>query len=160
MRTPILIVIGIVAVVVALLIVGPLLDRHSQANAAPSVSNEPEIYASPVHAGCYIAGPSDCRIHVEPFTINIATSKKLVYFALIAIQFPGGAQTRIYDWRPDQSNPAPSSGTTYTPSLVAQDFAAACSKTYEISLQGQDTGDANGYNLGLTAQFTCPTGVP
>jgi hypothetical protein len=70
-----------------------------------------------------------------------------------------GAQTVIYDWRPDQSNPAPALGDTFTPSLVARDFAATCSQTYEVSLQGRDTGDANLFNLGLTSQFTCPTGT-
>jgi hypothetical protein len=65
----------------------------------------------------------------------------------------------IYDFRPDQSNPVPTSGSTFTPSLVAKDFAATCGKSYEISLQGQDTGDANAFNLGLTGYFTCPTGT-
>ncbi len=120
----------------------------------------PEIFASPVHGGCYIAGPSECRIHVEPFTINISSGTKLALFKLVAIQMGTGAQTVIYDWRPDQSNPAPPLGTTYTPSLVAQDFAATCGKSYEISLQGKDTGDTNTFNLGLTGQFTCTLGVP
>lgn len=120
----------------------------------------PEIFASPIHGGCYIAGPSDCRIHVEPFTINIASGTKLAQFKLVAIQMGTGVQTVIYDWRPDLSNPAPPFGTTYTPSLVAQDFAATCGKSYEISLQGKDTGDANTFNLGLTGQFTCTLGMP
>ena len=71
-----------------------------------------------------------------------------------------GAQRVIYDFRPDQSSPVPFFGDTYTPSLVAQDFAATCGTTYEISLQGQDTGDPNLFNLGLTAPFTCPVGAP
>ena len=120
----------------------------------------PEIFASPIHGGCYIAGPSECRIHVEPFTIDIASGTKLAFFKLVAIQMGTGAQTVIYDWRPDQSNPVPSIGTTYTPSLVAQDFAATCGKSYEISLQGKDTGDTNTFNLGLTGQFTCTLGMP
>jgi hypothetical protein len=70
-----------------------------------------------------------------------------------------GAQTVIYDFRPDQSNPVPASGNTFAPSLVAKDFAATCSQTYEVSLQGMDSGDANMLNLGLTGQFTCPTGT-
>jgi|WetSurMetagenome_2_1015567.scaffolds.fasta_scaffold64797_3 hypothetical protein len=119
----------------------------------------PEIFASPVHAGCYLAKADRCKIHVEPFTINIASGKKLALFRLVAIRSSTGAQTIIYDWRPDQSNPAPPSGTTYTPSLVKKDFAATCGESYEISLQGRDTGDANLFNLGLTDQFTCPTGT-
>jgi hypothetical protein len=150
------------------LVVGLAVSAHAQEPVAPATSPQtlistpaaPEIFASPVHGGCYIAGPSECRIHVEPFTINIATSTKLALFKLVAIQMPSGVQTVIYDWRPDQSNPAPPSGTTYTPSLVAQDFAATCGKSYEISLQGSDTLTTTTYNLGLTGQFTCTLGMP
>ncbi len=84
----------------------------------------------------------------------------MALFKLVSIQLPGNVQTTIYDWRPDQSNPAPASGTTYTPSLVTQDFAATCGNSYQISLQGRDTGDVNTFNLGLTGTFTCPTTVP
>jgi hypothetical protein len=63
------------------------------------------------------------------------------------------------DFRPDQSNPVPYVGDTFTPSLVAKDFAASCSQSYTVSLQGQDTGDATPLNLGLTGQFTCPIGT-
>ena len=145
-------ILGSLILIAVLLILGPALNRGNQ------VSAEPAVFASPVHAGCYLAGPGDCRIHVEPFTINIASGTHLVQFKLVAIQLPGGLQTTIYDWRPDQSNPAPASGSTYTPSLVAQDYAATCGNGYEISLQGRNTGDANLFNLGLTAQFNCPTG--
>jgi hypothetical protein len=154
MSKRLLLIMGLVILVMALLIAGPALNRDSQVTAAV------DIFASPVHGGCYIAGPNDCRIHVEPFTINIATATKLSQFKLVTIQLPGGAQTTIYDWRPDQSNPVPVSGTTYTPTLVTQDFAATCGKSYEISLQGKDTGDTNPFNLGLTGQFTCPSAMP
>jgi len=127
----------------------------TQAN-APAANAAPTIFASPIHAGCYLARLNQCKIHVEPFTINIATGSKLKNFSLVAIRLPGNVQTRIYDWRPDQSNPAPASGTTYTPSRVARDFAAGCGQSYEISLQGQDTLDSAALNLGLTGPFTCP----
>ena len=153
MRKRFLFIAGAAVLFAGILATWLAIAHHSRAAAAP------EIFASPVHAGCYIAAPSDCRIHVEPFTIQLATGEKLVYFKLIAIQFPGGKQTVIYDFRPDQSNPAPSSGTTYRPSLVAQDFAATCSQSYKVSLQGRDTGDTNLLNLGLTSQFTCPKGT-
>jgi len=120
----------------------------------------PEIFASPIHGGCYIAGPSDCRIHIEPFTIDIASGQKLVQFQLVSIQGGTGQQRVIYDWRPDQSNPVPAFGATYSPSLVAQDFAVTCGKSYEVSLQGKDTGDSSVFNLGLTGQFTCPSTMP
>jgi hypothetical protein len=154
--------------VFAALVVGLAVSAHAQEPPAPATSPQtlistpaaPEIFASPIHGGCYIAGPAECRLHVEPFTINIASGKKLALFRLVTIQGGTGTQTVIYDWRPDQSNPAPPSGTTYTPSLVAQDFAATCGTAYEISLQGKDTGDVNVFNLGLTGVFTCPLSMP
>lgn len=120
----------------------------------------PTVYASPVNAGCYIAAPGQCKIHVDPFTINIASGTKLVLFRLVAILSGSFAQRVIYDFRPDQSNPPPSSGTTFTPSLVTQDFAATCGNSYEVALQGQDSGDTTLYNLGLTGFFTCPSTSP
>ena len=138
----------------ALTIVLSLSFRSNQAKA------EVNIYASPIQAGCYIAALNDCRMHVEPFTLDLASGTKLVYFQLISINSSNGAQRVIYDFRPDVSNPVPFIGDTYTPSLVAQDFAATCGTTYEINLQGQDTGDTGPFNLGLTGQFTCPTVAP
>ncbi len=124
-----------------------------------SVLAEPDIYVSPVHAGCYLARNDICKIHVEPFTINLASGKKLVRFQLIATRISNHKQTVIYDFRPDTSNPLPVSGNSVTPSLVAKDFAAECSQTYSITLQGQDTGDTGLLNLGVTNQFTCPVGT-
>lgn len=118
------------------------------------------IFASPIHGGCYIAAPSDCRIHVEPFTIEMSAGSKLVQFQLVAIRSAGNIQTKIYDFRPDQSNPVPFSGSTYTPSLVTQDFAATCGQSYAVSLQGKTNDDASLFNLGLTGYFTCPSNVP
>ncbi|HQQ77801.1 MAG TPA: hypothetical protein PLB01_10630 [Thermoanaerobaculia bacterium] len=135
-------------------------EPEPSARTAPLAGRSPLIFASPIHGGCYIAAPGQCKIHVEPFTINISSGTKLALFKLVSIQLPGNVQTTIYDWRPDQSNPAPASGTTYTPSLVTQDFAATCGNSYQISLQGRDTGDVNTFNLGLTGTFTCPTTVP
>lgn len=141
-----------------LALIGLLTVRLTTSAYAAAPPAAPDIFASPVHAGCYLAKADRCKIHVEPFTINIASGKKLAQFQLVAIRTGTGTQTVIYDWRPDQSNPAPVSGTTYTPSLVAKDFAARCGETYEISLQGKDTGDTSVFSLGLTGQFTCPIG--
>jgi hypothetical protein len=127
------------------------------AKTAPQARAEPEIYASPVHAGCYLERIDRCKIHVEPFTIAVTAGERLVQFRLVAVR--GRISTTIYDFRPDQSNPLPLSGDTLTPSLVAQDFAAHCGETYSISLQGQDTGDDLLYNLGMTGEFTCPQGT-
>jgi hypothetical protein len=127
------------------------------AKTIPQARAEPEIYASPVHAGCYLERIDRCKIHVEPFTIYIAPDQKLVQFRLVAAR--GRVMTTIYDFRPDLSNPLPLSGSTLTPTLVAKDFAAHCGETYSISLQGQDTGDTALLNLGMTGEFTCPQGT-
>ena len=148
-RKPLLMLIGVV-VLAAMLAV---LDMTT----APQARAEPQIYASPVHAGCYLERIDRCKIHVEPFTISVTTGEKLVQFRLVAMR--GRVSTTIYDFRPDLSNPLPLSGSTLTPSLVAKDFAAYCGETYSIALQGQDTGDTALYNLGVTDQFTCPQGT-
>ena len=83
----------------------------------PAAQAAPEVFASPVHAGCYLAKNDRCKIHIEPFTIDIASGKKLVKFQLVAIRGGTGAQTVIYDFRPDVSNPVPLLGSTFTPSL-------------------------------------------
>ncbi len=151
MKTRVVLLIGLFITLAAAFFI------YSRTNRATA---EPEIYASPIQAGCYIAASNDCRLHADPFTINLATGQKLVFFQLVTIDTSNGVQRVIYDFRPDQSNPVPPSGNTYTPSLVAQDFAATCGHSYEISLQGQDTGDTQPFNLGLTEEITCPSFVP
>ena len=143
----------------ALLILLGLLAVRVAVGSQSALAAAPDIFASPVHAGCYLAKADRCKIHVEPFTIDIASGQKLALFQLVAIRSRTGVQTTIYDWRPDQSNPVPEIGSTYSPSSVAKDFAATCGESYEISLQGKDTGDTGIFNLGLTNQFTCPTGT-
>lgn len=140
-----------VSFILILLLIGQKLE--------PAVQAAPEIFASPVHAGCYLARLDRCKIHVEPFTINITPGTKLVEFQLVAIRAGTGAQTVIYNWRPDQSNPVPFSGSSYSPSRVAKDFGATCGVSYTLSLQGRNTGETSLYNLGLTNQFACPKGT-
>ena len=137
-----------------------LAAQEPAARLSPLAGRTPLIFASPIHGGCYIAAPGQCKIHVEPFTIDIAAGKRLAQFSLVTVNMGTGAQRVIYDWRPDQSNPVPYTGTTYTPSLVTQDFAATCGASYQVSLQGKDTGDSSVFNLGLTGTFTCPSTVP
>ena len=151
MKSRILLLISLLFVV----IVAFTLFTHSK-----QVKAEVNIFASPIQGGCYISAPHECRLHVDPFTINIASGEKLVLFRLVSIQVGPGTQRVFYDFRTDQSNPAPPIGNTYTPSLVTQDFAATCGQQYMISLQGQDSGDTGIFNLGLTAAFTCPSTAP
>lgn len=136
---------------VGLLVPGLLPSRTAQAN--------PAIFASPVQAGCYLARRDRCKIHVEPISINLAPGSKLVRFQLVAIRSTGGLQKVIYDFRPDQSNPAPLTGSVFNPTKVAKDFAATCGQAYTLSLQGQDTLGSSMLNLGLTGTFTCPVGT-
>jgi hypothetical protein len=126
-----------------------------------TVTAAPNVFASPIHAGCYIAAAGDCRIHTEPLSIDIASGSKLVRFTLVAINMSSGVQTNMYDFRPDISNPLPMSGTVVTLSSVTQDFGASCGKSYQVSFQGSDTLDGtNIYNLGQTSTFTCPATLP
>jgi hypothetical protein len=146
----------LVALVIAIAIVSILFTFRQPARA------EPDIFASPIHGGCYIAAPNECRFHIEPFTIflNTTTGTKLVLFQIVAIPSVGSSQV-IYDWRPDVSNPAPAAGSTYAPSMVALDYAATCGKSYRLNLIGRDTLDGGtNFSLGLTNQFTCPSTVP
>jgi len=113
----------------------------------------PLIFASPIHAGCKTFNARTCQIVVEPFTINLAAGRKLVSFQ---VSVDGSV---VYDWRPDQSNPAPATGSTYTPSRVAWGFGVRCGMSHTVSLQGRDTGDANSFNLGSTSPITCPPPV-
>jgi hypothetical protein len=128
------------------------LERHPMAQGAVN------SIASPVQAGCYRVQPSTCKIHVEPFTLNLTSGKKLVLFQLAITQAGTTTQRIIYDFRPDVSNPVPFSGNTYTPSMVSKDFAATCGKSYSLSLISQDTGDGSPLVLGTTNVFSCPVG--
>ncbi len=160
MRTRILLIIGIVVIAAVLLVAAPLLDRQSRAAAAPNEPLSPDVFATPIQAGCYIAAPNDCRIHIEPFTITVNSGSHLVFFSLVTFQQGTGTQRLIHNFKPDLSNPVPLSGTTFTPSLVTQDYAATCGLAYSVNLQAQDTLDPNPYSVGLTGYFTCPSTAP
>ncbi len=141
---------------VALVALGALVGAASrfallrQATAAPDT---PAGFASPISGGCYIAAANSCKIHIDPFTINIndGAGARLEQFTLFANGTP------IYDWRPDVGNPP---AADYSPSLVALDFAAECGQTYAVNLIAKDSSDAAPLNYGQTAQFTCPAAVP
>lgn len=113
----------------------------------------PAGFASPINGGCYIAGPNDCRIHIDPFVINIndGAGAKLISAQLFA---NGGL---VYELRTDVSNPP---GVDYAPTMPALDFGARCGETFFVNLVAQDTSDANPLNYGQTAEFTCPSEVP
>jgi len=113
-----------------------------------------QAYASPVNGGCYIAAPNVCKIHVDPFTMifDAGSGKQLAGIRLVA------NGSIIYDFKTDVSNP-PGAGS-YTPSLVAQDFAAACGEVYSIYLQVKTQDNLNYLNSGAIFDVTCPSAVP
>lgn len=110
-------------------------------------------FASPINGGCYIVRSNDCRIHIDPFVINIndGAGARLIRFEL----FANGSL--VYSFRTDVSNPP---GSDYYASMPAQDFGARCGETYYVNLVAQDTTDANPLNYGQTTEFTCPSAVP
>ncbi|WP_374687841.1 hypothetical protein [Promineifilum sp.] len=143
----------LIAVLLALVAsagVGLRLATSREATAAP---NAPAGFASPINGGCYIAAANVCKIHIDPFTINIddGAGARLQQFTLYANGNP------IYDFRTDVSNPP---AADYSPSLVMEDFAAQCGQTYAVNMVAKDTSDANPLNYGQTAQFTCPASAP
>jgi hypothetical protein len=139
---------GLVVLLGALALAGLL--RGSETGQAQA---EPLGFASPINGGCYIAAPNVCKIHIDPFTINIndGAGARLMLFQLYA------NGSLIYDFRTDVSNPP---GADYSPSLVMQDFAAECGESYVVNMLAQDTSDANPLNYGQTTEFTCPGEVP
>lgn len=142
-----------IAIVLPLLVGLIILAGLLRWSAARQALAEPQGFASPINGGCYIAAPNVCKIHIDPFTINIndGAGARLVLFQLQANSIP------IYDFRTDVANPP---GVDYSPSLVMQDFAAECGKSYVINMVAQDTTDSDPLNYGQTTEFTCPAGVP
>ncbi len=108
----------------------------------------PDIFASPIHGGCYLTGKNRCVVHAEPFTINVAAGQRLVLYQLAL----NGVV--VYDWRGDQSNPPLGN---VSPTLVTRDIAAYCGRTYSLALYGRDSGDPSMFVLGQTSAFTCPS---
>ena len=140
-------------IVVLLALAAGALTRLAISRAAPGGQQAPAGFASPINGGCYIAAPNECKLHVDPFTINIneGAGARLERFTLYANGSP------IYDFRTDVSNPP---AADYSPSLVMQDFAAECGVTYTMNLVAKDSSDANPLNYGQTTEFTCPAAVP
>jgi hypothetical protein len=138
-------ILNVLVVVAAFLLLGLVYSDGAPARAAP------DIFASPINGGCYIAATDQCRIHIDPFTIKVQPGAKLELFTLYANNNP------IYDFRTDVSNPPI---VDYSPSPVALDFAATCGVAYVVNMVAKDTLDVNPLNAGQTAEFICPASVP
>jgi hypothetical protein len=136
-------------IILAALSSWPLFFQQQKENAAP------EVFAGGVNAGCYIAAPNVCKIHVDPFSINVDEGGgfKLVEFQLLA------NGSIIYHFKTDNDTLYRPIGD-YTPSLVTLDFSATCGETYGIKLLARDEGDAVLKDAANTEEFTCPSSVP
>lgn len=110
----------------------------------------PTVSTGPIHAGCVQVTPSICRIHVDPFTIQMPVGQTLKAF-----QIRLNDQV-VYDFHTDVSNPPSGS---YTPSAVKKDFAAACGHTYAVQLFARDSSTAFLVQTGQADQVTCPVGT-
>lgn len=111
------------------------------------------VSVSPINGGCYIAGPNQCKIHVDPFTIDIdnVSGHELVQFTIYANGSP------IYDFRTDANYPPVND---YSPYPVALDFAATCGESYILNSKAATVESPVPVYIGQTTEFTCPLNVP
>lgn len=116
----------------------------------------PNVFSGPVNGGCYRQTTSTCAIHVDNWQPIVPdTGRTLVGFQLAAQANGAAADTILYDFRTDLSNPP----ARYTPSLVKLDFAARCNTTYHLSLSARDSGDLAFEEVGRTNAFQCPAAL-
>jgi hypothetical protein len=108
------------------------------------------VQTSPINAGCYIAEPGKCLIHVDPFAIKVTPGRTLSSFKLLA------SGTPIYQLATDVSNPPIGN---YTPSASKMDFAVSCGQSYTLALSAKDSGDASYIQIGSTPPLACPDGA-
>jgi hypothetical protein len=123
-------------------LVGGLLLNGRNTTAAPTV------LAGSLEGGCYLETPTVCKIHVDPFTIDIAPGESLLGFQITA-----NGQT-LYDFGASINF---SPVISYTPSSVALDFAASCGETYTLELHALDTSDLDFVTIGGTQPILCPS---
>ncbi len=121
----------------------------SGASPQSGASASPNVFASPVHAGCYRSAWGDCKIRVDPFTVQVAAGRGFVGLRILA------NGKLLYDVRADALY-RPTGN--FTPTLPKMDFAAHCNQIYTVAVIARDTGDTTYYTTGQTATFTCPPG--
>lgn len=125
-------------------------DRSS----VPVAMAAPNVFSGPVNGGCYLDTITTCRLHIDRWQpIGIDANQKLEGFRLAALPGESATGSILYDFRTDVSNPP---GGSYLPSLVKQDFVAACGTTYRLVLLAKDSGDASYEEVGRTEAFSCP----
>jgi len=157
MKKKLIILSLIVLTVLAAITAWPLLIRQDKAAAAP------EVFAGGINGGCYITAPNVCKIHVDPFIVNVDDGGgfKLVEFQLQAVRVVNMVEQAfpIYNFKTD-ARPEYRQGGDYQPTLVALDYAASCDEDYFIRLVAQDESDAELFEVAKTQIFTCPIAVP
>lgn len=123
----------------SLFVVGAVVLTHGAAHA---------VFSSPINAGCYLADRGKCRIHVDPFVINVNTAagRRLSRFQILVNGTP------VYRFEVDVANP-PAANYAVT---VPGDFPVKCGTTYVVNMQAQDSGDPNLLNAGLVENVVCP----
>lgn len=133
-----------------LLVLGAILFRPAVPGAEAAPVIDLQVFSSPINAACIQITPSECKLHFDPFTIQISPGARLEAFQLQA------NGKLLYDFRTDLSNPPLGS---YTPSLVKLDYAATCGKTYTVNLLARDSGDSGFLNAGQAENIVCPQGI-
>jgi len=108
------------------------------------------VLPSAVNAGCYLAAAGDCRVHIDPITINMSPGRHLVAVQVRADDTP------VYDFRADAASPPSGS---YSPSTPALDVGVQCNQTVVVTLLAQDSGDPVFAKVGETTTITCPSGT-
>lgn len=121
---------------------------------SPVALAAPSAFSGPVNGGCYLRTVTACSIHVDrwmPLTVDSGVA--IDGFRLEAQQAGSIMFNNLYDFRSDVSNPP---RTSYLPSLVRRDFAAACGTTYELRVLVSVVGDDTFTETGRTNSFACP----
>ena len=98
--------------------------------------NAPQTFAQPLYAGCYLAAENVCRIHVEPFEVQVNESagERAAEFRLFANNVNDSAASfELYNFHTSSSYSFKPQND-YSPTLVTQDFYAQCGETYTINV--------------------------
>lgn len=118
----------------------------------------PSAFSGPVNGGCYQRTAFKCAIHIDAWQpVTVDPNVAIDSIRLGALRDGAGRFWNLYDFSTDISNPP---RTSYRPSLVRQDFAIECGKSYQlrvmVSVEGIDTYT----EVGRTNRFMCPAAEP
>lgn len=111
-------------------------------------------------AGCYKLEESVCRIHVQPFEIQVdeTVDERAAEFALFASNTVTGNAVELWRFATDATFNEKPIGD-YSPPLPKADFPAQCGETYVVTIETRgNTSDTEGTlaTTGSSGEFTCP----